>query len=233
MQSKNILWFGLLFVLLLTTFCISKYIDEFHPNIKTVVAPKEDILAKDFELELIVANKIPKEIKTDKIDEKYLKAIELVEQQERDIQEAYDKALKAETEKKIKKTTPHIKRIVKVKPDKKITKQILIKKKKRQKIAIETVLESQTLLQNQEEKLSNFEKDRLKKLVDNLYQNPSSFLRIEIDKKNKKFYRVKKYLAILGINIKNIEILNDKYNKKIYISKANYNDIEISVIKKD
>ncbi len=234
MQSKNVLWLGLLFVLLLTTFCVSKYIDEFHPKIKTVIAPKEEILVKDFELEQIVTNKIPEEIKTDKVDEKYLKAIELVEKQERDIQKAYDKAL--EEAKKREKVAKNIKvKPIKkvVKKENKVIKKSLIKEKKPKKFAIEIVLGSQTLLHNQEQKLSTLEKQRLKKLVHNLYQNPSSFLRIETNKKNKKFYRVKNYLKALGINIKNIEILNDKPKNNIYISKTDYNNIEISVIKKD
>ncbi len=56
MQSKSILLIGLLFILLLTTFCITKYIDKFNPNIENMESPAVDILDNSFRQELLQKN---------------------------------------------------------------------------------------------------------------------------------------------------------------------------------
>jgi hypothetical protein len=62
---------------------------------------------------------------------------------------------------------------------------------------------------------------------------PSSYLRIEADQKNSKFYSTKRYLARLGIPVKDIQVLHKKNKNGISISHANHDEIEISIIKKD
>jgi len=110
MQSKNILWLGLLFVILLTAFCISKYINQFHPDIQTISNPKKEIVIKDTKLsssQLPTPSTNYKEDKDkvaeDKVAEDYLQIIELIEQEEKDIENAYKQALEEEKQKNLQK----------------------------------------------------------------------------------------------------------------------------------
>jgi len=225
MQSKNVLWLGLLFVSLLTVFCIAKYIDQFNPNIKTISAPTKEIIDQNLELKPI---KIDDDIQNSEVDENYLHVIELVEQEEKDIEEAYNRALKQEEKPKLIKKQ----KIQKVeKPVKNIKKKITkkrVKKDKKRKLLIETVIADQTI--SSYGKLSNTQKSKLKKLTQKLRQNISAYIRVETDKKYRKIYTIKKYLISLGIPAKNIQIL---YKRKKHIILTDNSDIEISVIKKD
>jgi len=228
MQSKNVLWMGLLFVLLLTVFCIAKYIDQFNPNIKTISAPTKEIIDQNLELKPI---KIDEDIQDSEVDENYLHVIELVEQEEKDIEEAYNRALKQEEKpkltkkQKIQKVQKPVKK-VKQNLNKHIQKQIKSHKKRR--LLIETIIDNQTIATYG--KLSNSQKHKLKQLAQKLKQNPSTFLRVETDKKYKKTYSIKKYLLSLGVPANKIQIL---YKRKKHIILTDNSDIEISVLKKD
>lgn len=224
MQSKNVLWLGLLFTTLLIVFCIAKYIDQFNPNIKTITIPAKEIIDQNLELQPI---KIKDNLKNGDVDENYLQIIKLVEQEEQDIEDAYNKALKEEEEKIKPPKAVQTKKIKK--PLKKIKYTSSNKKsslKKPKKLLIETVIDNQIITALGE--LSNYEKYKLKKLAQNLRQNPSTFLRIEASRKNSKIYNTKKYFTSLSIPAKKIQIL---YKRKKHIISTNSNDIEISVIK--
>ena len=216
MQSKNVLLLGILFVFLLITFCIVKYIDNFHPSLHKVTIPNQEIIDQNFMQETI----------SEKQDtDNYLQVIKLVEKEEKDIQDAYNKALKHQTQnssKSIKKPKP-----VKIQ---KVEKPTI---KEPQKITIEAILQSLTLLANHDKRLSNLEKTKLKKLAQNLHKNPSSFLRIEADKKSKKLNLAKKYLTSLGISSSDVQIKNSKSKNIISVLETDQNSIEISIIKKD
>jgi len=229
MQSKNVLWLGLLFVLLLTVFCIAKYIDEFNPNIKTIATPTLEVIDQNLELQPI---KIEDDSNDSEVDGNYLQIIKLVEQEEKDIEDAYNKALKQEKEKKPKTTKEQkTKKLQKsVKKVKKIVKKPLNKRSssnKKRRLMIETIIDNQTLTAYG--KLSNYDKRKLKKLTQNLQQNSSSFIRIEANRKYKKIYNIKKYLITVGIPSNKIQILYKR--KKQIISISDTNDIEISIIK--
>ncbi len=222
MQSKNVLYLGLLLMILLTVFCIARYLNQFHPSIQTVTAPSHEIIDQSSEL-------IPVEIaditKDEEVDENYLKVIQLVEQEEQDIKDAYEKALVQEKKKNLKSTQT---KIVHKKPNLKKQK---FSSNKPQRLSIETILANQTLVAFG--KLSYNEKQKLRKIVHNFKMNPSSYLRIEADKKSNKFYSTKRYLARLGIPKEDIQVLHKKIKSAISISHSNHSEIEISVIKKD
>jgi hypothetical protein len=230
MQSKNVLWLGLLLVLLLTVFCIAKYINQFHPKIQTITKPTKEIIDQSFELQPVQIADISKEDETQE-DAEYLKVIKLIEQEEKDIEDAYNRALIQEKKKSLK--------LVKVeKPIKKVSKQ---KKKsfakqktplkKPKKFLIETILANQTLVAFG--KLSYLDKQKLKKIVHNFKKHPSSYLRIETKNKNSKFYSARRYLASLGVLQEDIQVLANHRKNAISISHSNNNNIEISLIKKD
>ena len=46
-NSKSVLWLGLLFVLLLSVFCITTHLDELNPQIRRVETPAPELLAKN------------------------------------------------------------------------------------------------------------------------------------------------------------------------------------------
>ncbi len=231
MQSKNVLWLGVLFIVLLTVFCIAKYINTFNPDIQTVTTPDKEIVDQNFKLEPVQIADITKDNETQEVDENYLMVIKLVEQEEKDIEDAYNRALIQEEQKNLQP----------IKVDKPIKTKIVRKKqtpvkqkispKKSKKMFIETVLANQTLVAFG--KLSYVEKQKLKKIALNFQKNPSSYLRIEADKKNNKFYSAKRYLARLGVAQKDIQVLHKKNKNTISISHSNHSEIEISVIKKD
>jgi hypothetical protein len=233
MRSKNILWLGVLFVLLLTVFCIAKYLNNFNPNVKTVATPSSEVIAHGFELEPVqISDALRDEQTNNEVDDSYLTIVKLVEQEEKDIENAYNKALDEEKQKssqkvKVKKSLKTKKVIHKNQP--RIKRKVSSRKHKR--LLIETILENQTLVAFG--KLSSLEKQKLKKIVTNFQKNPSCFLRIEADKKNNKFYSTKRYLAKLGIPKKDIQVLHKRDKKAISISYSNHSEIEISVIKKD
>lgn len=229
MQSKNVLWLGVLFIILLTAFCIAKYIDRFHPNIQTVTAPNSEIIDQSFELQ-------PVKI-TEAVDENYLKVIQLVEQEEKDIEDAYNKALIEEVQKSeqtVKVQKPIIKQVAQ---KKRIPKKRRVVSKKPKRLSIETILADQTLVGFG--KLSYLEKQKLKEIVHSFQKNPSSYLRIETDKKSNKFYSTKRYLTKLGVLQKDIEVLQKKdgvalgYKSTITISHNNHSKIDILLLKKD
>jgi hypothetical protein len=220
MQSKNVLWLGLLFVSLLTVFCIAKYINEFNPNIKTITTPSHEIIDQDLELR-------PIKIEDDEVDKDYLQIIQLVEQEEKDIEDAYNKALKQEENKskpiKEQKTQTTVKKVTK---RKNIPKKTVSNKKIR--LQIETVIDDQILAAYG--KLTNKEKRKLKRLTQKSKQNLATFIRVETDKKYRKIYKIKKYLISLGLPKNKIQI---SYKRKKHIILSDNKDIEISVIKKD
>lgn len=235
MQSKNILWIGVLFIILLTTFCIAKYIDGFHPSIQTVTVPNQEIIDQDFTLQPVEITQTEDFNYSEEVDENYLKVIQLIEQEERDIEDAYNKALVQEVHKS--NHTPTVKAPIQVKIiQKPVQKKLVTKKektayKKPKKLSIETIVANQTLLGFG--KLSHIEKEKLKEIVRNFKENPSSYLRIESDQKNNKFYSTKRYLNKLGILKEDIQVLEKKYKNAISITHSNHSDIEILVIKKD
>ena len=226
MQSKNVLYLGLLSMTLLTVYCIAKYLNQFHPNIKTVTAPTQEVIDKNSELLPVQVTDITKEAQEEEVDKNYLKVIQLVEQEERDIKDAYESALRQEAEKNLQTT-----KVEKPTKTKIVHKKRKGNSKKYKRFSIETILANQTLVAFG--KLSYFEKQKLKKIVHNFKMNPSSYLRIEADKKNNKFYSTKRYLARLGIPQENIQILHKRKQNTISISASDYGEIEISVIKKD
>ena len=232
MHSKNVLYLGLLYMTLLTVFCIAKYLNQFHPNIKTVPAPTQEVIDKNSELLPVQVTDITKEAQEEEVvDKNYLKVIQLVEQEERDIKDAYESALRQEAEKNLQ--TTKVEKPIKTKI---VHKKRSLKKRKGnsknyKRCSIETILANQTLVAFG--KLSYFEKQKLKKIVHNFKMNPSSYLRIETDKKSNKFYNTKRYLARLGIPQENIQILHKRKKNTISISTSDYGEIEISVIKKD
>ncbi len=231
MQSKNVLWLGVLFIILLTAFCIAKYIDKFHPSIQTVTAPDSEIIDQSLELKPVKITEAIEINKTEKVDNNYLKVIQLVEQEEKDIEEAYNKALVQEVQKNeqpIKVEKPIKKQVIQ---KKKIPKKRRIPLEKPKKLSIETILANQTLLGLG--KLSQVEKQKLKKIVRKFQENPSSYLRIESDKKSNKFYSTKRYLTKLGVSQKDIQVLQKKDKNTISITNSNDSEIEILVIKKD
>ncbi len=203
MQSKNVLLLGILFTFLLITFSITRYIDKFNPNIKTITSPKKEIIDPTHEL-----NKTSKEIDSND----YLQSIKLIEKEERDIEKIYNKAIKEEKLKnrKIEKSEKKTEKIEK-KPIKKTYK----------KFTIEEILDSITIKESKY--LIKSEKTKLKKLAHLSKKNKDTFLKIESEKRSKKTYLIKKYFQSLGISSKNIKV----------IQKRESSLIEISVIKKD
>jgi len=231
MQSKNVLWLGVLFVVLLTTFCIAKYIDSFYPSIKTVTAPSDEIIDQDSKLQPVKITEIEDVNYTEEIDDNYLKVIQLVEQEEKDIEDTYNQALVHQVHQN-KQTTKEQKPVQKkVVPKKRTLKKQKTALKKPEKLSIETVVASQTLLGFG--KLSNTEKRQLKQIVQNFQKHTSSYLRIEADRKSNKFYSTKRYLAKLGVLKEKIQVSEKKYKSAISITHSSPSDIEISVIKKD
>ncbi len=206
MQSKNVLLLGILFIFLLITFSITKYIDEFNPNIKTITSPTKEIIDPTHEL-----NKTSKKIDSDD----YLQTVKLIEKEEKNIEEIYNKAIK---EQKLK-NSQEVKEIKKVK--KKEEKQI---KKIDKKFTIEEILNSLTIKESKYLKRS--EKINLKKLALLSKREPNTFIKIESDKSSKKTYLIKKYFRSLGILSKDIQVIKEK-------AFFDTNTIEISIIKKD
>ncbi len=194
MQSKNVLLLGILFIFLLITFSITKYIDKFNPNIKTITSPTKEINNQ-----------------TDKSSDEYLQVIKAVEKEEKDIEEIYNKAIKEEKLKntKTKKVEPKIEKQVK-----KIEKKPI--KKTYKKFTIENILNSITIKESRN--LSNNEKIKLKKLALISKRNKDTFLKIESAKNSKKTYLIKKYFRSLGILSKKIEIIREKNSSLIEIS---------------
>jgi hypothetical protein len=232
MQSKNVLWLGLLFVSLLTVFCVAKYIDKFNPNIKTITTPSAEIVDKNLELKpIVIKDDLKKQNSTDtndinnsgsEVDKDYLQIIKLVEQEEKDIEEAYNRALKLEKQKKPK--------LNKEKKPVKTTKTVKNKKrkiKKDRKFLIETIIASQLI--DQYGSLSMKQKRKLKKIAQTFKRNSSYFIRVEANKRDKKLYKIKRYLISLGVPSRSIQILYK--NKREIISISNRETIEISVIK--
>jgi len=231
MQSKNVLLLGVLFILLLTVFCIAKYLNTFNPDIQTVTSPNIEIIDQNFELEPVKTEDIAQNSQIEEVDDDYLTVIKLVEQEEKDIEDTYNKALIQAKQKSLQ--TEEVKKPIKTKvaPKKRPPIKQKVFSKKPQKLLIETILANQTLVAFG--KLSYTEKQKLKKIVHNFKMNPSSYLRIEADKKSNKFYSTKRYLARLGVSQKDIQVLYKKKKTTISISNSNYSEIEISVIKKD
>ena len=219
MQSKNVLWLGLLLLLLLTVYCITKYINKFHPDIQTITTPASEIIDKKYELKPVEIADISIDTQEDKVDENYLRVIQLVEQEEKDIKDAYEKALLMEEKKTVIR-------------EKLIKRKIIpLEYKVNPKSYIETILANQTIVSFG--KLSYLDKQKLKKIVKDFQKNPSTYLRIEADKKNNKFYNTKRYLAKLGVSAKDIQVIYKKSTSVISISDTNHGEIEILVIKKD
>jgi len=240
MQSKNVLWLGLLFVLLLTAFCIAKYIDQFHPSIQTINNPKKEIVDQNFELKPVHITEITQESKVteeklevEEVDTDYLQIIKLVEQEEKDIQDAYNKALEEENKRNLQQTEK--------KPIKKIAKKHIPKKQSitksyppiqaDNKVLLEMILANQTI--SSSGALSEYEKKQLRYLAINLEQNPTSYLKIEADNNYEKINLIKRYLKKFGISLDAINIIKKESKSAILISHTNHNDIEISIIKKD
>ncbi|MCH9814297.1 MAG: hypothetical protein K0U47_10205 [Epsilonproteobacteria bacterium] len=231
MQSKNVLWLGLLFVLLLTTFCITKYIDQFHPSIQTVTTTQPEIIDKAYQQEQkALASKQVKE------DDAYLQVVKMVEQEEQKIEDAFNQAVLEEqnrTKKHIQKqplqatSTPVTKviqapkKIEPVKQKKSIT-PTPRKVKKRQKVIIEQIDTNEIFASTPSSRLSKIERSKLQTLVQKLRKDKTLQLRLEGDQKSKKFTLIKRYIHTLGVSQREIEI-----------SKSYSTNIEISLIKKD
>jgi len=217
MQSKSVLLIGILFVLLLTTFCITKYINKFNPNIKTVKTPTTEILDNHF-----LTEKTLLDIETNERDNNaYLQIIKLVEEEENEIEDIYNKALMREKMNK---------RVTIEKPliPKKIKQQNEIKKP--QRLTIETILNNQSIFIDETQILTNIQKKKLKSIAQTIHQNKFTILRIETNKNNRKLHQIKKYLVTQGIHLKNIQVIQKKDTSVI---KSNNDTIEILVIKKD
>ena len=101
MQSKNVLWLGVLFIILLTVFCIAKYINKFNQDIQTVTIPNKEIIYQNFELEPVQIADIIKNDETQEVNDDYLTIIKLVEKEEKDIEDAYNRALMQEEKKSL------------------------------------------------------------------------------------------------------------------------------------
>lgn len=229
LQSKNVLWLGLLFVLLLITFCITHYINQFHPNIQTVTTAQPEIIDETYEKE-----KEDIQLQMQQADDNaYMQVVKLVEQEEKDIQDAFNEALLQEQNRsqeplhvKPAASAPVIhtvKKVVKkekkplVKP-KRVVKSI----KKPKKVIIESVVAVQILTANSSQKLPYYDRYKLKKLAQLLKRDRTLIVRIESDTNLKKIALIKRYLYSLGITSKRLEI-----------QKNAGKTIEISVIKKD
>lgn len=188
MQSKNVLLLGILFTFLLITFSITRYIDNYNPNIKTISSPKKEIIDPTSEL-----NKTSKEMNSDD----YLQNIKLVEKEKKDIEKIYNQAIKEE---KLK--------------HKQIEKKLI--KKTYKKFTIEEILDSITIKESKY--LIKNEKIGLKKLAHLSKKNQNTFLKIESAKRSKKTYLIKKYFRSLGILSKNIEVIQKRDSSLIEIS---------------
>lgn len=86
MNSKNVLWLGLLFVLLLTAFCVTKYLNNYYPNITKVPTPSQEILETE-SIQSSITSTLEKE------ENSYAQIIELVEAEEKNLTSSYKQAL--------------------------------------------------------------------------------------------------------------------------------------------
>ncbi len=214
MQSKSVLLIGILFVLLLTTFCITNYLNKHNPNIKTIKTLKPEILDKNF-----LKEEVFQDSKADEEDgDNYLQIIKLVEEEENEIVDIYNKALMQEKmDKKVTAKKPQT--------PKKIIKQEKIKKP--QKLTIETILNSQSISIDKTHTLTNQQKKRLKSISKTLNQNKLAIIRIEASQNSKMLYLIKRYLVKLGVELKDIQVIQNK--NSILPDKT----IEILVIKEN
>ena len=228
MHSKNILWLGVMFVTLLTVFCISKYLNEFNPDIKIIANQPQEIIDNHLELNSIDLKQedivINRDISED-VDNDYVQVMRLIEQEERDIEATYYKALKEDEKNRTKK------KIVKKRVNsKKHLKKVKQTNSKSKKLKIETIVANQLLTGSKD--ISNSQKKDLQQLIKLFKKDKKSYINITLDKKDKKYYSLKNYLSNHGVKNR-VYVTMKKNNKNISIISNNENDIEITLIKKD
>ncbi len=229
MQSKNVLWLGVMFITLLTVFCISKYLNEFNPDIEIIVNKPQEIIdnnleLKSIELKLKDITILPSQTSGEEVDNDYFQVMQLIEQEEKDIEETYYKALR-ENKNKIKQKT--VKKVDNyTKKSKKVKKYTI----KPAKLKIETIMANQLLTGSKD--ISDIQKRDLQNLIKLFKKNKQSYINITVEKKDKKYYNLKNYLSSNGIKNR-IYITMKKNNKYISTTDKNQNDIEITLIKKD
>jgi len=148
-----------------------------------------------------------------------------IEQEERDIEATYYKALKEDEKNRTKK------KIVKKRVNsKKHLKKVKQTNSKSKKLKIETIVANQLLTGSKD--ISNSQKKDLQQLIKLFKKDKKSYINITLDKKDKKYYSLKNYLSNHGVKNR-VYVTMKKNNKNISIISNNENDIEITLIKKD